>query len=70
MGEFGEVASAAYGATLGGIAALGWIETPDTPIDQAWLDERALTIDLAGTTVPVRASLKPPFDPAADRTRG
>ena len=37
MGEFGEVASAAYGATLGGIAALGWIETPDTPIDQAWV---------------------------------
>jgi hypothetical protein len=50
--------------------ALGWIGTPDTPIDQAWLDERALTIDLAGTTVPIRASLKPPFDPAADRTHG
>jgi 4-methylaminobutanoate oxidase (formaldehyde-forming) len=66
----GEVTSAAYGATLGGIVALGWIETPDTAIDQAWLDGRTLTIDLAGTTVPVSASLAPLFDPAAGRMRG
>jgi glycine cleavage system aminomethyltransferase T len=63
----GEITSAAFGASLGGIVALGWAESHE-PIDQAWLDARNWTIDLAGTVVPVRASLAAPLDhkPARD----
>ena len=63
----GEITSAAFGASLGGIVALGWAESHE-PIDQACLDARNWTIDLAGTVVPVRASLAAPLDhkPARD----
>lgn len=57
----GEITSAAFGATLGGIVALGWAESHE-PIDQAWLDARNWTIDLAGTAIPVTASLAAPLD--------
>ncbi|HEY6434710.1 MAG TPA: FAD-dependent oxidoreductase, partial [Acetobacteraceae bacterium] len=32
----GEVTSAAYGYTLGGVIALGWVHSKDAPIDAAW----------------------------------
>ncbi len=57
----GEITSAAFGASLDGIVALGWASS-DQPIDQAWLDARSWSIDLAGTTVPVSASLAAPLD--------
>ncbi len=57
----GEITSAAFGASLDGIVALGWAAS-DQPIDQAWLDTRSWSIDLAGTTVPVSASLAAPLD--------
>ncbi len=57
----GEITSAAFGATVGGIVALGWAESHE-PIDQAWLDAREWTIDLAGTAFPVTASLAAPLD--------
>lgn len=57
----GEITSAAFGATLGGIVALGWAQSHE-PIDQAWLDARNWTIDLAGTAIPVTASLAAPLD--------
>jgi glycine cleavage system aminomethyltransferase T/glycine/D-amino acid oxidase-like deaminating enzyme len=57
----GEITSAAFGASLDGIVALGWASS-DQPIDQAWLDGRSWSIDLAGTTVPVSASLAAPLD--------
>lgn len=57
----GEITSAAFGATLDGIVALGWAES-DGPIDQAWLNARKWTIDLAGTAIPVTASLAAPLD--------
>jgi 4-methylaminobutanoate oxidase (formaldehyde-forming) len=57
----GEITSAAFGASLDGIVALGWASS-DQPIDQAWLDARSWAIDLAGTTVPVSASLAAPLD--------
>uniref|UniRef100_A0A9E7ZWH6 FAD-dependent oxidoreductase n=1 Tax=Bosea sp. NBC_00436 TaxID=2969620 RepID=A0A9E7ZWH6_9HYPH len=57
----GEITSAAFGASLDGIVALGWASS-DQPIDQAWLDARSWTLDLAGTTVPVSASLAAPLD--------
>lgn len=57
----GEITSAAFGATVDGIVALGWAESHE-PIDQAWLDARKWTIDLAGTAVAVTASLAAPLD--------
>ncbi|MGO4739829.1 FAD-dependent oxidoreductase [Bosea sp. 2KB_26] len=57
----GEITSAAFGASVDGIVALGWAQS-DEPIDQAWLDARNWTIDLAGTAIPVTASLAAPLD--------
>ena len=57
----GEITSAAFGASLDGIVALGWASS-DQPIDQGWLDARSWAIDLAGTSVPVSASLAAPLD--------
>lgn len=61
----GEITSAAFGASLDGIVALGWAMS-ETPIDQAWLDARRWTIDLAGNKVPVSASLAAPLDRKTD----
>ncbi len=57
----GEITSAGFGASVDGIVALGWASSDD-PIDQGWLDARSWSIDLAGTTVPVSASLAAPLD--------
>jgi heterotetrameric sarcosine oxidase gamma subunit len=57
----GEITSAAFGASMDGIVALGWA-TSEQPIDQAWLDARSWAIDLAGSKVPVSASLAAPLD--------
>src|SRR3954469_1863956 len=57
----GEVTSAAYGHTVGGIVALGYVATGGARVDEAWLAAR-FEIDIAGELVPVRASLKAPYD--------
>jgi glycine cleavage system aminomethyltransferase T/glycine/D-amino acid oxidase-like deaminating enzyme len=65
----GEVTSAAYGATLDGIVGLAWIHSNGEAINQAWLDRRQFTIDLAGESVPIRANLKAFYDPQGERMR-
>jgi sarcosine dehydrogenase len=65
----GEVTSAAYGHTVGGIVALGYAATGGARLDEAWLGSR-FEIDIAGERVPVRASLKAPYDPAGARLKG
>jgi 4-methylaminobutanoate oxidase (formaldehyde-forming) len=65
----GEVTSAAYGHTVGGIVALGFVATGGARVDDAWLAAR-FEIDIAGERVPVRASLKAPYDPAGVRMKG
>jgi len=65
----GEVTSAAYGHTVGGVVALGYAVTGGARVDDAWLAAR-FEIDIAGERVPVRASLKPPYDPAGARLKG
>jgi sarcosine dehydrogenase len=57
----GEVTSAAYGHSVGGIVALGYVATSGARIDDAWLAAR-FEIDIAGERVAVRASLKAPYD--------
>ena len=65
----GEVTSAAYGHSVGGIVALGYVATGGARVDDAWLAAR-FEIDIAGGRVPVRASLKPPYDPGGARLKG
>jgi 4-methylaminobutanoate oxidase (formaldehyde-forming) len=64
----GEVTSAAYGHTVGGIVALGYVATGGAPVDAAFLGSR-FEIDIAGERVPVRASLRAPYDPAGERLK-
>ncbi len=66
----GEITSAAYGYTLGGVVALGWVHSPHAPIDAAWLAERQFALDVGGVIIPVRASLEPFYDAAGTRLRG
>jgi glycine cleavage system aminomethyltransferase T len=66
----GEVTSAAFGASVGGIVALGWVRSDTDEIDQAWLARRRWTVDLPGLTLPVTARLSAPFDPDGRRLRG
>jgi glycine cleavage system T protein len=65
----GEITSAAYGPTLGGIVALGWVQSDGEMIDQVWLDRRRFVVDIAGEGVAVRARLQPFYDPRGDRMR-
>ncbi|GLK81472.1 GcvT family protein [Methylopila turkensis] len=58
----GEVTSAAYGATLGGVVALAWIDAVRAR-DQSALDALDLTINAGGERLPVRASLTPFLGP-------
>ena len=64
----GDVTSAAYGHTVGGIVALGYAATGGARVDDAWLAAR-FEIDIAGERVPVRASLKAPYDPKGEKLR-
>jgi 4-methylaminobutanoate oxidase (formaldehyde-forming) len=64
----GEVTSAAYGHSLGSIVALGYVATGGVPVDDAWLAAR-FEIDIAGERVPVRASLKPFYDPSGAKMK-
>src|SRR6185436_12313354 len=68
-GPAGEATSATYGHTVGGIVALGYAATAGQRVDEAWLSAR-FEIDIAGERVPVRASLKPPYDPEGTRIKG
>jgi 4-methylaminobutanoate oxidase (formaldehyde-forming) len=67
-GPVGDLTSAAYGHTLGGIVALGYVTTGGARIDDAWLAAK-FEIDIAGERVPVRASLKAPYDPKNERVK-
>jgi heterotetrameric sarcosine oxidase gamma subunit len=65
----GEITSAAYGATLNGIVGLAWMRSNQGTVDQAWLDRRQFVVDVGGESIPVKASLKPFYDPKGDRLR-
>jgi 4-methylaminobutanoate oxidase (formaldehyde-forming) len=65
----GEVVSAAYGHTLGGLVALGYATTNGDVVDDAWL-AAPFAIDIAGERVRVRASLRAFYDPKGTRLTG
>lgn len=64
----GEVTSASYGHTVGGIVALGYVSTGGDKVDAAFLNS-PFEIDIAGERVPVRASVKAPYDPSSTRVK-
>jgi heterotetrameric sarcosine oxidase gamma subunit len=65
----GQVRSGAYGHTLGGAIALGYVtcEPEETPEDIA---RRSYEIEIAGTRFPAVASARPMYDPKGERVRG
>ena len=65
----GEITSAAYGHSLEAIVALGYVTTGGAAVDANFLNTR-FELDIAGDRVPVRASLKPPFDPSGACLKG
>ncbi len=64
----GEVTSAAYGHTVGGVVAMGYVATGGDKVDAAFL-AAPFELDIAGERVAVRASLKAPYDPANLRVK-
>jgi 4-methylaminobutanoate oxidase (formaldehyde-forming) len=61
----GEISSAAFGHTLWAIVALGYVRTEGQDILS-----RRFELDVAGDRVPVRPSLKAPYDPIGARLKG
>jgi 4-methylaminobutanoate oxidase (formaldehyde-forming) len=66
----GEVTSAAYGHTVGGIVALGYVKTNGAKLDEAALNGSRFELDIAGERVPMRATLRAPYDPKGERVKG
>ena len=65
----GEITSAAYGHTVGAIVGLGYVATGGKKLDEAALAASRFELDVAGERVPVRASLRAPYDPRGERVR-
>ncbi len=64
----GTVRSASYGHTLGGAVGLAMLHARE-PITQALLDRGTWAVDVAGTMVPAKVSLKPLYDPSNKRIK-
>jgi 4-methylaminobutanoate oxidase (formaldehyde-forming) len=66
----GYIRAASYGHTLGGSVGLAMVETlTGEPLDQAWIDGGDWTIEVADRTYPVKASLRPLFDPKNEKIK-
>ena len=64
----GYITSANYGHTLGGAIGLGYV-AHDGGVDAAYIDQGTYEIEVAGTRVPARASLRPLYDAKSARMR-
>jgi 4-methylaminobutanoate oxidase (formaldehyde-forming) len=58
----GYIRAASYGHTLGGAVGLMMVEAGE-PVDQKYLDSGTWEVDIAGTSYPASASLRPLYDP-------
>lgn len=65
----GYVRSGAYGHTLGGAVGLGMVEDEAGVADHD-IEGARFEIEVAGASVPARASLRPLYDPRRERVRG
>jgi len=63
----GKVTSGMYGHTLGGAVGLGYVTLPAEGL--SGLDRHAYEIEIAGVRYPVKASLKPLYDPGSARLK-
>jgi 4-methylaminobutanoate oxidase (formaldehyde-forming) len=64
----GYIRAASYGFTLGGAVGLAMVDAGE-PLTPAWVDAGEWTVEIAGTSYPAVASLRPLYDPANERIR-
>ena len=64
----GYVRAGSYGFTLGGAVGLAMVES-DAPIKRAWLSDAKWEVEIAGRNFPAAVSLRPMYDPRADRVK-
>ncbi|HYK67639.1 MAG TPA: FAD-dependent oxidoreductase [Streptosporangiaceae bacterium] len=67
--EVGYVRSASYGWTLGGAVGLAMVSADGAPADGAWLDSGEWSVQIGDRIVGARVSIRPMYDPAAERIR-
>ncbi len=66
----GDLTSAGYGHTIGASVGLGYVKRGDgAAVDAAWLEAGRFEVDLAGTRLAARVSLRCPYDPAGARIK-
>ncbi len=65
----GYVRAASYGFTLGGAVGLVMVDGGGESVTQTYLDGGRWTVDIAGRSHPIRASLKPLYDPEMKRVK-
>ena len=63
----GDVRAASYGHTLGGAVGLAMVE--GDPVDEAYLEQGAWEVDIAGKIFPAEVSLQPMYDPGMKKVR-
>ena len=67
----GDLTSAGYGHTIGASVGMGYVKCVDgAGIDAAWLDAGRFEVDLAGTRLAAKVSLRCPYDPSGARIKG
>ena len=66
--DVGHIQVGAYGHSLGGAVGIGFAEH-DVPLTAETISGGQWKIDVAGTSVPAQASLKPLFDPTMERIK-
>jgi glycine cleavage system aminomethyltransferase T/glycine/D-amino acid oxidase-like deaminating enzyme len=66
----GQVMSATWGATVGAGVGLAWVNGADgETADAAYVRAGDYEVNVGGRRVPVRVSLKPPYDPSGEKLR-
>jgi 4-methylaminobutanoate oxidase (formaldehyde-forming) len=66
----GRTTSGMFGHTLGGAVGLGYVENPKGKADAAYVLDGRYEIEVAGSRVPARVSLRSAYDPEGRRVRG
>jgi 4-methylaminobutanoate oxidase (formaldehyde-forming) len=65
----GHLTSAMYGHTIGSSIGMGYVNAPSVDVPRRWFEEGSYSIEVAGESVPARASLRPLYDPDSERVR-
>ena len=65
----GYIRAASYGFTLGGAVGLAMIDAAE-PITKNWIESGNWQVDIAGQRFPAIASIRPMYDPTAQRIKG